>query len=167
MKISAAPMKMKTKTPEPHRGPHRNGAIRVYTSGRILGAMMTPTRTLRSIASTLIVAAGLGLGVAGVTVAAQPAGAQDRGPQQRVLKGRVEDKSGTPIKGAIVYLRDGHTSAVKSAITVEDGTYRFVQLQQGVDYDVWAQSDEKKSKTKQISSFDSKNDLTITLTIDK
>ena len=128
---------------------------------------MTPTRTLRSSASALLFSFGLSLSAASLAAPPPPAFAQDRGPVQRVLKGRVEDKSGNPIKGAVVYLRDGHTSAVKSAITVDDGTYRFVQLMHGTDYEVWAQSDDKKSKTKSISSFDSKNEFTVTLTIDK
>lgn len=105
--------------------------------------------------------------VAAVPFLAVPASAQTRGPVQRVVMGKVEDKSGAGIKGAVVYLRDGRTSAVKSAITEDNGTYRFVQLSQGVDYELWAQSDEKKSKSKNISSFDSKNEFTINLTIDK
>ena len=93
--------------------------------------------------------------------------AQDRGPVQRIARGRVLDKAGAPIKGAVVYLRDGRTSSVKSAISTDDGSYRFVQLSQGVDYDLWAQIDEKKSKTRNISSFDTKNELLLDLTIER
>ncbi len=111
----------------------------------------------------------------GVMVSLVPAGpllqpaamAQDRGPVQRVAKGRVLDKAGAPIKGAVVYLRDDRSTSVKSAISGDDGGYRFVQLLQGTDYDVWAQIDQKKSKTRSISSFDAKNELILDLTIER
>lgn len=137
---------------------------------RILEKMMNAIRTTRRSAAGTILGLALASGMVSFAVlqlTAEPAAAQARGPVQRVVMGKVEDKSGAGIKGAVVYLRDGRTSAVKSAITEDNGTYRFVQLSQGVDYELWAQSDEKKSKSKNISSFDSKNDFTINLTIDK
>jgi len=122
---------------------------------------MTGTRkNLRRIAAmALLCAASLGL-------PALVAG-QNRGPVQRIVHGRVEDKNGTGIKGAVVYLKDDRSSSVKSAIADDDGSYRFVQLSTNTDYELWAQSDDKKSPTKSISSFDSKSDITITLKIDK
>ena len=107
-------------------------------------------------------------GAAGVAPTAMPATAvaQTRGPVQRTVHGKVEDKSGAPVKGAVVYLQDSRSSAVKSAISEDDGSYRFVQLSQNTDYTLWAKADGKKSKNKTISSFDSKNDYEIGLTIE-
>jgi Carboxypeptidase regulatory-like domain len=85
---------------------------------------------------------------------------------QRVVRGTVEDKSDAPLKGAVVYLKDGHTLSVKSYIAGNDGTYRFGQLAQNTDYSVWAESGGKKSPVKNISSFDSKTEFDITLKID-
>ncbi len=116
---------------------------------------------------TVAMTLGLSLPVGFATTLVPVASAQSRGPVERIAKGRVLDKSGAPIKGAVVYLRDGRSTAVKSAITTDDGSYRFVQLSQGVDYDLWAQIDEKKSKTRSISSFDSKNELLLDLTIER
>ena len=113
---------------------------------------------------TLGVIAGAGMGTVMVPAAAV---AQTRAPVQRTVHGKVEDKNGAPIKGAVVYLQDSRSSAVKSAISEDDGSYRFVQLSQNTDYTLWAKADGKKSKTKSISSFDSKNDYEIGLTIDQ
>lgn len=93
------------------------------------------------------------------------AGAQ-RIPQQRTVEGRVADKKDTPINGAVVYLKDDHTLSVKSFITEKDGSYRFGQLTQNTDYELWAESNGRKSSTKTISSFDTKNSFHIDLTID-
>jgi hypothetical protein len=92
--------------------------------------------------------------------------AQARGPVQRTLIGKVESKGGEPIKGAVVYLKDDKGGSVKSEITAEDGSFRFVQLAQNTDYELWAQNDAKKSKTKSISSFDSRKEFNFTLTIE-
>lgn len=126
------------------------------------------TRTGKNGTGLAALVMGISL-AAGLTTTALPiaAFAQTRGPVQRVCKGKVTGNSGAGIKGAVVYLRDGRTSAVRSAITDDDGTYRFVQLTQGTDYDLWAQVDTKKSKTHSISSFDSKNEFNIDLSIDK
>ena len=132
---------------------------------------MTMTRTagtFRIAAATLtlglLMSGGL---VAGSLLGAAPAMAQTRGPVQRTIHGKVEDKGGNGIKGAVLYLRDGRTSSVKSAITDDDGSYRFVQLSQNTDYEVWAKSGALKSSTHSISSFDSKNNYDITLKIDQ
>ena len=85
----------------------------------------------------------------------------------RTVQGRVLDNGGAALKGATVYLKDGHTLAVRSYIAGDDGGYRFGQLSPNSDYQVWAESDGKKSGVKTISSFDSKQQVTIDLKIDK
>jgi hypothetical protein len=85
----------------------------------------------------------------------------------RTVQGRILDKGGAALKGATVFLKDGHSLAVRSYIAGDDGGYRFAQLSPNTDYQVWAESDGKKSSVKTISSFDSKQQVTMDLKIDK
>ena len=85
---------------------------------------------------------------------------------QRVVEGKVVDKSDAALKGAVVYLKDGHTLQVKSYISGDDGSYRFGQLAGNTDYSVWAESGGKKSAVKNISSFDTRAQFSINLKID-
>ena len=93
--------------------------------------------------------------------------AQDRGPAQRVVQGKVTDAGNAPIKGAVVYLKDSRSLAVKSFFSDDQGGYRFGQLSANTDYEVWAENNGKKSAVKTVSSFDSKTQFTINLKIEK
>ena len=93
--------------------------------------------------------------------------AEQRGPAQRVVQGKVTDGANAPIKGAVVYLKDTRSLSVKSFFSDDEGNYRFGQLSQTTDYEVWAENNGKKSAVKTISSFDSKTQFVINLKIDK
>jgi hypothetical protein len=103
------------------------------------------------------------------SVAASGTGAfaEQRGPAQRVVQGKVTDGANAPIKGAVVYLKDTRSLSVKSFFSDDEGNYRFGQLSQTTDYEVWAENNGKKSAVKTISSFDSKSQFVINLKIDK
>lgn len=86
---------------------------------------------------------------------------------QRVLEGSVRDAAGQPVAGAIVYLKNSSTLAVKTYVTPADGNFHFGQVGMDADYEVYAEAGGKKSKSKRISAFDSKKRWTIALTVEK
>jgi hypothetical protein len=122
--------------------------------------------SLRSFASKVVLGASC---MTAFSVAVQGAAvfAQDRGPAQRVVQGKVVDGANTPIKGAVVYLKDSRSLSVKSYFSDDQGGYRFGQLSQNSDYEIWAENNGKKSSVKNISSFDNKSQFYINLKIDK
>jgi len=97
----------------------------------------------------------------------QQNGPVNRGPIERIAEGKVVDKAGNPIGGAVVYLKDSRTNAVKTYIADDAGQYRFGNLSQNTDYELWAESSGVRSKSKTISSFNSDNHFYFTLKVSK
>jgi Carboxypeptidase regulatory-like domain len=110
----------------------------------------------------VFLAAGLLLTPAALVLGAVPAHAQQT---YRTVNGQVTDKGGAPVKGAVVHLKETKSLAMRSYITAEDGQYKFAQLSTNADYEVWADSEGKKSDSKSISSFDNKSSATINLKV--
>jgi len=87
--------------------------------------------------------------------------------QSRFLAGKVLDNGDRGIPHAIVYLKNTKTLVIKTYIAEQDGAYHFPGLSLNADYEVYAESDGKRSDTKTVSSFDTRNRLNINLRIDK
>ena len=84
--------------------------------------------------------------------------------QGRLLYGKVLDQQDNPVVGAIVYLTNTRTHAVKTYIVGQDGTYRFPGLTT-VDYEVYAQHNDRKSDTKSVSQFDDRSQVYLDLKV--
>jgi hypothetical protein len=84
----------------------------------------------------------------------------------RVVQGNLTNSDNQLQPNAVVYLQDQKTLEVRTFITQTDGHYRFGQLSSDVDYQIWAEFQGHKSKTRAISSFDSKKQFNFDLKID-
>lgn len=123
---------------------------------------VTRTKTKTSRLGAAIVGAALCVfALAGVAHAKseQSTTASKKVPVLRTVEGEVCGKDGTPIQNAVVYLKDEKSLAVKSYLSDDQGKFHFRQLSMNLDYDLWAELNGKRSKTKKISLFNSKPDL--------
>jgi hypothetical protein len=111
----------------------------------------------RNLFFSLIAVATCVLLLAAPFAAPYAAQAQKNIPQERIATGKVVNKDGDPIAGAIVYLKNSRSAAVKTYIADNDGQFRFGELSQDTDYELWAESNGVRSKSREISSFDNEN----------
>jgi len=119
------------------------------------------------IAASLLVA--LWSSVFSTLVLAAPApqfGRSSKQDKTRLLTGKVLDGGDNPLPNAVVYLTNTHTRSVKTYIVGPDGAYRFPALQPSIDYEVYAQYNNRKSGTKTVSQFDDRPQVYISLKID-
>jgi hypothetical protein len=116
--------------------------------------------------SLLILSTAASLFSAFVLAAPAPQFGRSKQDKTRLLTGKVLDGGDNPLPNAVVYLTNTHTRSVKTYIVGPDGTYRFPALQPSVDYEVYAQYDNRKSGTKTVSQFDDRPQVYITLKVD-
>lgn len=86
--------------------------------------------------------------------------------QSRFLSGKVLNSNDQGISKAIVYLKNTKTLAIKTYIAEQDGAYHFPGLSQSADYELYAESNGKRSDAKTVSSYDTRNRVVINLRID-
>jgi hypothetical protein len=103
------------------------------------------------------------------SVLAAPAQLFGRDPKKedktRLLTGKVLDGADSPLPNAVVYLTNSHTRSVKTYIVGPDGGYRFPALLPSIDYEVYAQYNNRKSATRTVSQFDDRAQVYIDLKI--
>jgi hypothetical protein len=117
-------------------------------------------------ASVLLV---LSASVFSTSVRAAPAqlfGRDSKQDKTRLLTGKVLDGGDNALPNAVVYLTNTHTRTVKTYIVGPDGAYRFPALQPSIDYEVYAQYNNRKSGTKTVSQFDDRSQVYISLKVD-
>ncbi len=110
--------------------------------------MQATRRTLLALAATLPAAAH----------AQFPGFGKKKEDPTRSVKGQVTDESEEGIR-AIVQLKNSRTLEVKSFHTNDAGEYYFHGLDLNIDYELKALAEGKQSKTRTVSSFDSRVEL--------
>jgi hypothetical protein len=90
--------------------------------------------------------------------------ADDFGARSRSVKGRVEDATGEPVRGAAVQIENMLTLNIRSFITQKGGKYHFAELWANVDYQLRAEHHGGFGPVKTLSRFDGKKKATIDLT---
>lgn len=162
---------LSARDPEGSCQPRRGGISRVSRSRFFRQWNASPSDPARTEAGPYrrlqwpVLLAGLCFLLAFASAAPQSQ-AQGLGDRLRVVQGKVLDSGDKPQPGAIVYLQNQKTQEIRTYITVADGSYRFGQLSGDVDYRLWAKLQESKSKTRTISSFDSKKQFTFDLKLE-
>jgi hypothetical protein len=82
------------------------------------------------------------------------------------VSGTVLDNSEAPLGGAVVYLKNTKTLAVKSVYSSDAGEFHFNALSPNTDYQIYAEFNGVRSGTKTISSFDNRTSVNMTLKVD-
>lgn len=114
-------------------------------------------KTLRAFSLALLLLSGM------IVSVPSAASSQDKQPDLRTVHGSVLDKDENPVPSSIVYLVNKKTQAIRTTIVNDEAKYRFSGLDPNVDYEIHAEHEDLISSTHEISSFDSRRDMEITL----
>lgn len=85
----------------------------------------------------------------------------------RSIEGTVLSRTGAPIPGAFVLLKDTKTLQVRSFIAQNDGKYHFYGLSTDINYQLRAELKGMTSKIKTVSVFDSHAVIHLNLKLEK
>jgi hypothetical protein len=91
---------------------------------------------------------------------------REKPPEFRNLTGVVLDKADSPLKDAVVYLKNRKTKALTTYIAGADGAFHFPNLSRTVDYEVYAELKGGKSPVKTLSSFDTRVNVKFNLYVE-
>lgn len=84
----------------------------------------------------------------------------------RIAEGQVIDAAKKPVAGAVVYLENPTSLAMRSYLTDATGHFHFAQLAPETDYEIWAEQNGVESKHKFISQFSSHTHFDFTLKLE-
>jgi Carboxypeptidase regulatory-like domain len=87
--------------------------------------------------------------------------------QLRTVRGMISDKSGDPLPGSVVFLKNLRTNDVRSNFADDKGEYRFSGLDPNADYEIHAEFEGAKSPVRSVTSLDSRKEININLKIDR
>ena len=123
---------------------------------------MSQARWLGAALFALLLSGVVPTGSTGHTLAAA-AWAQNTG--QRTVSGTVLSDGSDPVVGAVVFLKNQKTKAIRSYTSTADGHFHFAQIDMSDDFDLWAEKDGHKSAVKTVSSWDARKEFVSDLKI--
>jgi hypothetical protein len=91
---------------------------------------------------------------------------KDENANIRTMQGVVSNAKGETLNGAVVQLKNTKTLQIRSFITRDDGAYYFHGLTTDVDYELRADFDGASSKTRTLSSFDTRKQPVVNLKLE-
>ena len=94
---------------------------------------------------------------------------RDRGDSEnsRSVEGVVLAPSGDLVEGAVVQLKDTKTLRIRSYITLEGGQYNFHGLSTETDYELQAKHEERTSRTRRLTVYDSRKKANMDLRLEE
>lgn len=104
-----------------------------------------------------------GIGLATLVLTAS---AREPEPTKRIVRGQVLDAEGKAVVGALVHLKNLSTQASLSVVTEKEGRYQFNELDKKTDHEIFAEWREQKSRPRKISQFDTRNLITLNLSLE-
>jgi hypothetical protein len=139
------------------------GGIEKFMKNAVIGVSLTIMLSLVMLSASVFY---MYMSTPVLAAPAQLFGRDSKKDTTRLLTGKVLDAGDSPLPNAVVYLTNTHTRSVKTYIVGPDGTYRFPALEPTIDYEVYAQYNNRKSGTKTVSQFDNRSQVYISLKID-
>jgi len=85
----------------------------------------------------------------------------------RSIEGTVLNPDDQPVTGAVVQLKNQRTLQVRSYITKEGGKFGFYGLDPNTDFAVRAEADGLSSPWRNVSVFDSRKKILLTIRLEK
>lgn len=108
---------------------------------------------------------GLGILLVGGCLLLAPGGAAQQSPS-RTVRGQVLDEKEKVVANAIVHLTNLSTKEHLSVVTDKEGRYQFNDVSMKADFEVYAESGNRKSRVRRLSQFDTRARVTINLTLE-
>jgi hypothetical protein len=91
---------------------------------------------------------------------------KDENANIRSVQGVVSNAQGEAVNGAVVQLKNTKTLQIRSFITRDNGAYYFHGLSTDVDFELRADFDGASSKSRTLSSFDTRKQPTVNLKLE-
>ncbi|MFQ5817475.1 MAG: carboxypeptidase-like regulatory domain-containing protein [Terriglobia bacterium] len=85
----------------------------------------------------------------------------------RTIRGQVVGPDGKPVAEALVHLKNRKTGTVLTVVTDNEGRYLFAGASRGVDFELYAEFQDLRSRRKKLSRLDRRMKIVLTFDLKK